>query len=335
MKEEVNNIEEISEEEKINKIMEKENEKSISTNQIAYDKFCKILSPYLTSEEIKKTLINNGYYGLYFATKDEIYEFSGREDVVGLYKNEYGIGLLCEEAYDNENEIAIHELAHAFVNERINKKIQIDIEIANYGNGLEEGIVSIICQLEHNDIDKCKSEVYPYQARLFQQLNTLYCYNQNRKYRNLLEFAIKEPEKLIPEIKNIYESILINNNNLTTGQKKYLASKCAFNLILICDLMLDYNYEEQKYLYGIQDGINTLFLGMVDSDIRNGKKENELFPCCNLVVKDKEDRLLSAIFGNDEETRYFDKKIGAVYELLNNSQILVEYKETDKQKVKL
>jgi len=159
----------------------------------------------ISYDDVKEALRKNHFKGIYVVTPEEFHEFESDENALGLYNHEARVIILDGEAYIKHPDIAIHELAHAYLCRHDHKLIKVDNVTIDYGLGLEEGFAALMQMVNNiNDINQCKVNSYPYQASIFKQLNALYAYSDFKKYPNLMHHMLKEPETFLRAVHDIY-----------------------------------------------------------------------------------------------------------------------------------
>jgi len=253
-------------------------------------------------KEIKDTLEKNKFNGVYMLDSKLFSLFRSSNDTLGFYRIPENVIVVCEDSYIPK--IGIHEMGHAFLNVRNQRKIFIDDYKLRYGIGLEEGAMTIL--METNNIrfmyDKF-TDLYRQQVILFQQLNVLYGYSKLKQYPNLLIHLLKKPEEFLALIKNIYIDIFKTNYSLVDES---LITRSAFEIIQGADLfakkLKPRSESFQNYMF-----LNAMYLAIADRDIRDGVKTNNLFIIPEEVLKTNPQKLLCCIFG--DETGYMKQQV--------------------------
>jgi len=297
--------------------------------KIAIEQFLIKTNGCVNRFELEETLKKNCYNGMYLLSSNEFHLVEPKTSICGLYESDYNVIILDEEEYNDENDIAVHELVHAYLNKGINKTITIDHNTVEYGYGLEEGVASIMEKIETiDDIDNCITTSYPYQANLLKQLNILYGYNKNKKYSNLLQHILKEPDTFLHLIPEIYENILRNTLGNDSGVSS-MSLRSAFAIVSMTDIMITNDEADSRRLYQLCSAINTIYLALADQKMRDGDSTHFLFPDLNQIVKTREQRLLNLIFNN--EMGYFEDINKRLTALLAMSVTEIEHIENNKK----
>ena len=99
--------------------------------------------------------------------------------------------------------------------------------------------------------------------------------------------------------------------------------KSAFSIVSITDCMVGDKEYDFKQMYTISSCMNTVYLYLLNKQIRNGEKINNLFPNFEQAKKTKEERLQELIFG--DEFSYFSNKSNIILGLLNMQQEELEF----------
>lgn len=288
--------------------------RNLDVEQYAFDEFAKKTSSNIGRSEIANTIRKNRYNGLYLFEPEDFYEIERNTSVSGIYNNEHRVIILNKEDFEFENDIAIHELVHAYLNRRSQAIIKIDDKVVEYGVGLEEGIASLIQKTNCiDDIDDCVVSAYPCQACLFKQLNVLYQYSDYKKHSNLMCHLLKEPNDFLHAISGIYKSVF---RKIFGDHKEILnlSLRCAYVIVSATDVITDNDDVNHRYFYQIASICNSICLAFADPNIRNGRTENALFPQLSKVIKSSEEKLMSAIF--NDESAYFNGKTETLMKML-------------------
>lgn len=265
-----------------------EEEKKILKN------FSSILKSYISKSEILDRLDKNDFQGVYILGDKEFSELEESKFVLGRYDEDTKSIVLRANAYYNDETIGIHEMGHAFLNGRNRVELPFDIRNVVYGNGLEEGAVTLLSFTKRvTDISKVNKYVYFDVSRLFQQLNELYQYTSIKKYPNLLIHMFKEPEGFIKLVNEMYLDILDNRHSFDSS----LISKSAFHMIQGADTLIETKGDDIIFCY--LQLINSLYLSIADKNICNGRTTNPLFLKTELFNTTDEEKLLQYIFGED------------------------------------
>lgn len=295
----------VEENEMIKKIL-RENQRSIEVERYALEEFLRKTSNCLEPLEVEETLRKNHYNGIYLISESDLRIVEPKDSVQGLYNNKYRIILLDKEYFYFQRDIAVHEITHAYLNGRNKKKIDIANNPVLYGVGLEEGFASLVQSTATIDnIDNCQVNAYPYQSKLFKQLNVLYDYSDYKKYPNLMHHMLKEPNDFLSALSGIYESIL-SKILVDSRDISLLSLRSASVVVNATDIMLEEHCSD-KILYQIVNCLNTVYLALADRNMRDGHLQHDLFPALSQIVKSSECRLLSALFG--DESDYFKVQI--------------------------
>ncbi len=190
-------------------------EKNDDILKLGIEGISKKLNNVISYEEIENQLKKSGFRGIYVINENlfkKIYIEGNKTDdeVVGFYNNETKAIIIKNNRCSLD--VIEHELAHALIDGKLNKKIkEYDNEEVYYGKGLEEGIVTIISHMnKEEDLYKIKTNSYPVQTQIVKQINALYETCSDRKYNSIFEKAVAEPENIIPTIPKIYKQVLKN-----------------------------------------------------------------------------------------------------------------------------
>lgn len=298
--------------------------------------FSNILRNHFTREEIEKTLLENGFNGVYLLDEEQIESLndlldeddkqiilSELRDLFGTYYLNEKIIIMNKNEYLNNKEIGIHEMGHAFLDSRNEAIIQINSSKIRYGIGLEEGAVtSLMVTDDIEDISNYSPNVYPDQTIFFQQLNALYQYTTLKKYPNLLIHMFKEPEKFMVLVREIYTDIYEQNYETMDNS---VITKSAFDIVVGTDMLTTDNSLSLEG-FKLMHAINTIYLHMADKDIRNKNKRNTLFKNFKELEKTNEEILLGKIFGDDGG--YMERLSNLLEDLVLSFQADVEKSKT-------
>lgn len=288
-----------------------------NVERFAIDELIRKMRGFVDSSTIKDRINKNLYKGLYLVSSEELSRIESNKSVKGIYNSDLGIILIDKDWFNSVNDVAVHEITHAYLNSENKVTISINDKKIRYGAGLEEGVVSIIQKASSvGNIDECIVDSYPYQAHLIKQLNVLYQYNNSKKYKNLLEHLLNEPSSFLPVIFQIYNDILVDA--LIDKQEAIdLSYRCAGAMVSATDLMLDNLDIDEHYIYTIFSNMNAIFLSLADKEIRDEKKKHSLFPIVNKSYKTAEEKLLSTIFNIDIIEGYFIRQKNMLNTLLS------------------
>ena len=292
----------------------KERQKSIE--QYAIDELLKKTKGFLDSSIIEERISKYLRKGIYLVSSQELATIEEKELVKGVYNNDLGLILLDSDWFELVPDVAVHEMAHAYLNSENKVKISINEIEVGYGVGLEEGAVSILQKISSfSDINDCVVDSYRYQAHLFKQLNVLYQYDSSKKYSNLLENLLNEPSKFLSTIFGIYNNIL-SNTTLEMSEIIDLSYKCAGAIVMSTDAMTDNIGIESNELFKVCNSINSVFLSLADSKIREEKETHNLFPIFKESYITSEEKLLNLIFGCDSLDNYYNRQKELLYRCL-------------------
>lgn len=281
--------------------------RNIDIEEYAIDMIVKKTGGYISHDEIKETLRNNGFDGVYVVTPQEFHEVEDDPYAVGLYSHDCRVVLLDGEAYAKQPDIAIHEVIHAYLGRRGCSLVEVDNSKVNYGYGLEEGFAALMQKCDDiNDIDNCNVNSYPYQAIIFKQLNVLYQYSDCKKYPSLLHLMLKEPESFLHTLSQIYASILrkfvVNYDFISMT-----SMKTAFAAVSSSDAMVSSDGCQSVEMTKIISSFNTIYLALASKNFRDGVEQHKLFPDLHMIAKTAEERLLGTIF--NDESNYILKQL--------------------------
>ncbi|MBO5095653.1 MAG: hypothetical protein J6B98_02150, partial [Bacilli bacterium] len=224
----------------------------------------------------------------------------------------------------------VHEMGHAYLDGRNERKITFNGSDITYGIGLEEGAMSIL-EVTSNiqDINKRNCTSYPLQAKLFHQLNALYGYSNVKEYKNLLLHLFVEPEKFIPLIRDIYDDIY---KEQLSDFKHILSDKSALAMVSGTDSLIDY---DAGNLNGYLNYLNSLYLNVADEDVRNERYFDNMFISAKDFLRTNDEVLYFNIFGNDKlyyerQQRHLETLLGLINEELEKISIQTD---NDRNKV--
>lgn len=287
--------------------------------------FSKKVRSCISEKEIRDKLINNGFKGVYMFSNDKFRETREDEHVNAYYIPDEQKIVVNSDYYASHEDVVVHELAHAYLNCKNSPEIKVNENNVAYGYGLEEGCCSIIQKANSiKNINDCVCNSYHYQVNLVKQLNALYICSSDKKYPNLIHHLLKEPDDFLPAIERIYEQILSNLDIEINARE--IALKSALSMVTSTDSMVDINGYDFKYMYAINSCMNTVYLFLLDKNIRDGKKHNDLFTNFIQAQKTREERFMS--FAASNEKGYFWRQVGVLSNLLIKQQDeLEEYSE--------
>ena len=267
----------------------------------------------ISEDDIRNALINNGFKGVYILSNEAFCKVRESESVSAYYMPDEKKIIVNSACYEENHDIVIHELVHAYLDCKNSPEIEVNEECITYGHGLEEGCCAIIQNTNTiNNIDNCIIDCYRYQSHLIRQLNVLYKYSPDKKYPNLIHHLLKEPADFLPAIERTYEGIL-NSLGIEIDSRE-IALKSALAIVTSTDAMLDNNDYEFTYMYSINSYMNTVYLFLANKQIRDGKKVNLLFPTFDKTEKTKEDHFEKLIF--KKENGYFRRQVNNISSLL-------------------
>ena len=273
----------------------------------------------ISEEEIRNTLLNNGFNGIYALPNDMFRQLKENECVNGYYDHVNQRIVINRDYYKDNKDVVVHELLHAYLNCNSRAFVQVDDAAVPYGNGLEEGCCAIIQKVNSiNNIDDCVVDGYRYQANLVKQLNVLYKNSPNKKYPNLLHHLLKEPNDFLPAVARLYEGILSKLSDDIEINVSDIGLRSALSVVTVTDSMVEDKEYGFKYMYSICSAINAIYLCLAKKNIRDDKDGNNLFPYLNQVTKTKEDRLLELLLNNDND--YVNRQIDNLSNLLMDQQ---------------
>lgn len=261
--------------------------------------FAGVVKPCISLKEIKKRLDDNGFNGVYILSKEKFALVNNSANTIGFYNQEGKVIVINESHYAFNKKSGVHEMGHAFLDGRNEREIS---ELsASYGVGLEEGAMSIL-EVTSNveELNKRNCTAYPLQARFFHQLNTLYGYSNCKEYKNLLIHLLKEPEKFIPLIRDVYEDIF---KEQYPEFKHLLSDRSALAMISGTDALIPHSNEKLNVYLNC---LNSLYLNVADEDIRSEKFSDYMFMNAKHFIRTNEEKLFSQIFGNDKI--YFERQ---------------------------
>ena len=318
--------------------------------QKAKEALANLFGTRLSIEKINQILMKNHFKGIYVANNEE---YESITDSGGQYffadKNESSI--IIPEKNIDKIDILCHEMVHAIINDRI-KPVSKTVNCQSIAMGLEEGICESICtaiRMDKKIFYGNTKTFYITQTKLVQQLNLLYQYTSNRKYSSLMLYALLEPEKIIPLVRDIYSEILDNQfyalDRMPDIEKENLKYKTAYSLLLAASLP-EKNFskeERQKQMNKlvIMSCINHLYYSLCNPESYFEEKDPiilDIFPHKFApsdydkfvhVILDSEYRaektIIKSIYDHSNDINY--------YEETNELPVFMEY-ELAKQKKK-
>lgn len=282
--------------------------------------FLSILSKEFTPNEVKQRLEENGFDGVYViepSLLDELMsdEINNGNTFLAFYEGETNSIFIKKGALEKYPSAGIHEMGHAYLNSRNIKSIHIDGHEYSYGNGIEEGAMTILMNSKDiTRLGRVKDNIYPVQSTIFKELNTLYKYTDCVEYKNLLIHLLKKPEEFNLLIKRIYGDIL-------KEAKSQLIYRCAFDLISATDIVT--NCKPTKDMIVTLKYINALYLNVADENVRLGKKNVNNFIQHETYNLTKEESVVKAIFG--VEDMYIERMIDLLDNLLSHLENECEF----------
>lgn len=258
-----------------------------------------VLSPFINEKDIKKVLEDNGFNGIYIIPEHLYNKVTDNMNADGFYSVIFKTIIIKEKQYFKNKEIVKHELCHAYLDNKIVRKLYLEGTVNFYGSGIEEGIASVFQSVNsYKNIGSVKPQAYNLQASLFQQLNHLYNYTSFNEYPNLLIHLLKEPEYFLTLIKDIYYEILQKN----IGEfDKNLPGRSALRLITGADLYIE--KKPDRLLYDFIHSMNSLYLTIADEDFLRGESANNLFKISPRFICSAEKLLIYKIFGSMNKIR--------------------------------
>lgn len=286
-------------------------DRNYDVEELGIKMLAKRVKSCITEDDIRNTLIKNGFNGIYMLSSDEFYQLKDDNNVRAYYAPLASKIIVNSDYYKNHKDIVVHELVHAYLNCKANSLVNINDEDLYYGRGLEEGCCSIIQNVNSIDnIDDCIVNGYHYQTHLIKQLNVLYKYSSSKKYSNLLHHLLIEPDDFIPSIARIYESIL-NKLDIDVSD---VGLKTALAMVICTDSMLEDKQYDFSEFYKIINSINTIYLFLENKKIRDKNLSHPLFATFKPAIKLDEDRLLELLLGT--EKHYFERQVELLSKLL-------------------
>ena len=303
-----------------------------------------IFSDVFCKDEIKQKLQENKFEGIYIAADEDYKKIYEQDNTLGGYEETLKIIILNKNFLKNQpEEIVTHELLHAFFNGKLNKKIKIDYDIIRYGIGVEEGIISIATRMKNikDNINNIKPFSYQIQANIIKQINILYESIENKKYKNIIELALKEPDNVLYYIFKMYKDLIIKieSEEFDKKDRDYISKRMAFDLIKCLDLITEKNPSiEVKKLLSKIENINSLLIINQKTKGKIGENSFILSEQFNTTIykqKEKENqqkKLLIQIFG-EKGKKENQKQILKDIDNLNNLGIIYEEKIKDDHKI--
>jgi len=277
-------------------------------------KFSQILKSYISEDNIKRTLNNNGFNGVYLSDS-KLFSLYNGEEASGIYDEEEKVIILNKEEYFNDKKMGIHEMCHAYLDGKMEKSIKFNEDKMTYGKGLEEGAATLLsCTSNVKNISKLNPFVYAYQSRLFQQLDVLYKYSDLKNYDNLLIHLLREPKNFIPLIGDIYENIYKTNY---PDCDNFTILRSAFVMVAGTDLLTDC---DDVSIYSLLNCINSIYLNVADPKMRRNEKIHPWFVNDKQLKQTSEDIFLEKLFGVNDG--YYNRQLTN----LNSSIVLLNEK---------
>ena len=296
-----------------------EKDRNYEIENLGIKMFAEKVKGCISEEDIRDTLIKNGFNGIYMLPEDQFNEVREDENVKAYYMPDEKKIIVNKDYYQDHKDIIIHELVHAYLNDNSRVTIEINEEFIDYGYGLEEGCCTVIQKTNDiNTIEDSAVDVYIYQSHLVKQLNELYKYSPDKKYPNLIHHLLKEPKDFLPAVSRIYESILSKLNLDEDINIREIALRSALSIVTTTDSMVDNKNYNPKSMYTINSCMNTVYLYLASKKIRNENKTNDLFPNFSETQKNDPERLIQLLFGS--EVDYFKRQVNIISKLLMMQQ---------------
>lgn len=279
----------------------------------------------ISEEELISRIKGNGFSGLYILNDDDydeaLDEISVEEqkkegkDILGFYNSEKNVIILKDSAFEIDNTIVEHEFMHAYFGKNLRAVFEYNGTLISYGIGYEEAIASIVQSCTDLDnIENIVSCYYMYPVRVFKQLDILYRYLGNNKYKNLLYLAVKEPENFMNTVLNIYSDIMERvkeNSSLNKQDIDTISYKTALDITTCID-DFDFVFYEQPIF---TEELNSLYFSLLLGFNYDKKYEENFSKLEKFTAKTEEELLLSAIFGSCEFNP--NNRISKINALLN------------------
>lgn len=317
-------------------------DRNYDVEKSAIEQMAHILGPYISKKQINKILEENGFNGVYVLSNDIYNSVTDELMTMGYYDRPNKVVIMNEDDYFKDSDIAIHELCHAYLDDKNIKTISIGSENLYFGKGLEEGAATILKLVSNlDDIDNVRSNHYSYQCCLFQQLNVLYRYSKINELPNLLVYLMKYPETFISLIRDVYYEILQTNkfdfNQVIVDRSAYCLIDIADTMIKpimkptteIDKLLTEITKKFYRNIYTIANYINSLYLIIADKDIYNGKKANPLFYVPKEYIVNSELEKLFQLFRLNVE----EKQLQDLERLMFKYENITSDFEEDSQKI--
>lgn len=284
--------------------------------KVILNSFSSILKGYVTKSEIERRMEENCTNGIYLLEPNVFDQVKHVDNLQGFYDSDDKVIMINALEYKQQPNIAIHELGHAFLNEKNRTIIEILGSKVEYGKGLEEGAVQVLSEVKRvNNLNIKTTSSYVDQVRLFLQLNHLYK-KVIKEYPNLLIHILKSEESFCKLTRKIYEEIIKDDTNLVL--RSALAVVSGSDISIETDEFVD-----EEIMMGI-NLINSIYLSIIDSNFRNRVVKNPLFIYDDILKLTDEERLLHVIFGEGIKDGYYDRMKFSLSEITRHVSNLSE-----------
>lgn len=214
--------------------------------------YSKIFGGEITEEEIKERLASSGFNGIYIIPKSEYRKTDGDDHSDGKYLS--ASRMIITYPQEKLESVIMHELTHALLQScfLVSKNVEdlgTELRVKEAGYGIEEGVAGLVGTISDNKNNLYnikKFDSYSPISHTVQMLNLLYEDYRDKKYSSILVEFIKNPDKSLFLIRDLFDDIIENkfskyenNYGYSSRELKNLSYKMAYDILKGTDYLRD------------------------------------------------------------------------------------------------
>lgn len=273
--------------------------------------------------EIIEILKRNNFQGVYIVEENDFRDMLTDEfgdvnyECLGFYDRKMKVIVISKDSFSVNKEVGVHELAHAIMDGRVEKRVSLDDRhVHTIGGEIEEAIASLVEVYDSfdsiDDIGKINFPCcYKIPVYVLLQLNKLYSLDENKKYKDLVMLGLKRPEDLIRTIADMkckILSVLQTKIDVEMDEIDKLAYRSCLDEINLIDFAVDKDTKNDnefiRMLYSKVRRFNSvlLFLRVNGDVIPLEDRDNYRYLVDFIFLRESlfsvEYKLLNVIFGD-------------------------------------